>query len=180
MPKQDSEGVKYHTEINHAEGIVIGDYASSGPHLHVHIHPAPSLSPPISHDELRTAIRQAGAELRAYPSDIASIHIERAEVAQIVEWALSADPKEQLGILLDQPGGGKTVVMHDVLERLETNGVPVLAIKADSLSSVKTRDDLADRLGLPAPVEECARALASEGPFVVLLVPHQDDSDKFG
>ena len=72
-------------------------------------------------------------------------------------------------MLLDQPGGGKTVVMRDVLERLEAADVPVLTIKADTLSGVKTRDDLADRLGLPTTVEECARYLVTEGPFVVVL-----------
>jgi hypothetical protein len=165
MVEQNDRNAKYHIEIGQAQGMVISDYA----HVEQHFHPAPPQPPPASRDELLDAIREANAELRAYPSDIAGIHIERAEVAQIVEWALEADPKERLGMLQDQPGGGKTVVMRDVLECLEVEGVPVLAIKADTLSGVKTRDDLADRLGLPATVEECGRALATERPFVVLL-----------
>jgi hypothetical protein len=68
-----------------------------------------------------------------------------------------------------QPGGGKTVVMRGVLERLETIGIPVLTVKADMLSDIKTRADLADRLGLPASVEEYVRAIEIEGLFVVLL-----------
>jgi len=47
--------------------------------------------------------------------------------------------------------------------------VPVLAIRADSLSGVNKRSDLADRLGLPALVEECARHLVSEDLFIVVL-----------
>jgi hypothetical protein len=52
---------------------------------------------------------------------------------------------------------------------LEAQGIPVLSIKGDTLSGVKNRSDLADRLGLPVLVEECARVLADEGWFVVLL-----------
>jgi len=118
---------------------------------------------------LLVAIRQASAELRTYSNEIAGIHLERAEVTQIVEWALTADPKHRLGMLLDQPGGGKSVVMRDVLAQLEAKGVPTLAIKADNLSGVRDRAGLADRLALPASVEECIRHLASEGPVVVLL-----------
>jgi len=165
MSKKDYRETKYHVEMGQAHGLAIGDYARVEQHIHV-AQPPP---PPASRDELLAAIRQAGAEVRAYPSEIAGIHIERAEVGEIVEWALNAEPQHRLGMLLDQPGGGKTVVMRDVLERLDADGVPVLAIKADTLSGVKTRTDLADRLGLPAPVEECVRHLAAEGPLVILL-----------
>ncbi len=157
-----TEGASIHNVIQ-----VTGDI-----YVHIgdkHVHVAPPPSPPISRDELLPVIRSASAELRTYRNDIAGIHLERAEVAQIVEWALKADPEERLGMLLDQPGGGKTVVMRDVLERLEDKGVPVLAIKADALSDIESRDNLAERLKLPAPVEECAHQLVTEGSFVVLL-----------
>jgi Cdc6-like AAA superfamily ATPase len=157
--------MKYHVEIDQAQGTVIGDYARFEQHIHL----APPPPPPASRDELLATIRQANAELRAYPHKIAGIHLERTEVVQIVDWALNADSNERVGMLLDQPGGGKTVVMRDVLEHLEAADVPVLAIKADTLSGVKTRTDLADCLGLPALVEECARHLVTKGPFVVVL-----------
>ncbi len=164
MGEQENENAKYHVEINKAYGPVTGDYA----HVEQHFHVEQPLPLPISRDELLIAIRQAGAELRTYPNEVACIHIDRVEVDEIVEWALNAEPKQRLGMVLDQAGGGKTVVMRDVLERLEDT-VPVLAIKADWLSGVKTSGDLAERLGLPATVEECARSLATEGLFVVLL-----------
>ena len=165
MSDRDTGSTKYHVEIDHAQGTIIGDYTQVTQHFHA----APPSVPPISCDELLAAIRQAGAELRVYPNNIAGIHIERTEATQIVEWALNAAPKEHLGMLVDQPGGGKTVVMRDVLEHLEAADVPVLAIKADTLSGVKSRAGLADRLGLPASVEECAHHLATGGPFIVLL-----------
>lgn len=158
-----SSSAKYEVRIDQALAVAVGDGAQ------VEIH-APEAKPSLpSRDGLLTAIRQASATLRTCARDIAGIHIDRAEVGDIIGWAIGAEPQEQLGILQDRPGGGKTVVMRDALQGLEDQEVPVLAIKADWLSGIKTADDLADRLGLPAPVEDCARALASEGLFVVLF-----------
>ncbi len=167
MSEAKSRSNNYNIQIDQAKGLAIGDGAL---YIQVeHYHAAPPPSPPASREELLTAIQQASAELRNYPNEIAGIHLERTEVDQIVTWALNADAKERLGMLLDQPGGGKTVVMRDVLEKLEAKSVPALAIKADNLSGIKNRADLADRLGLPAPVEECVRHLATEGPVIILL-----------
>ena len=165
MSEAKSEPSKYNIRINQAQGPIIGDNA----HVEQHFHAAPPPPPPASREELLTAIQQAGAELRNYSNEIAGIHLGRSEVDQIVVWALNAEPNERLGMLLDQPGGGKTVVMRDVLEELEVKSVPTLAIKADNLSGIRNRSDLADRLGLPAPVEDCVRHLATEGLVVVLL-----------
>jgi len=165
MTEQDASHAKYNIHIDKAQGLAIGDNAR----VEQHFHAAPSLPPPASRDDLLAAIHQASAELRTWSNEIVGIHLQRTEVTQIIEWALNANPKERLGMLLDQPGGGKTVVMRDVLEQLEASGVPTLAIKADTLSGVKSRSDLTDRLGLPASVEECVRHLTTEGPVVVLL-----------
>lgn len=165
MTDTDNQPPKYHTEVNQTKGLVIGDNA----HFEQHIHEAIQPPMPATRDDLLVAIEEANAELRGFPHKIADEHLERVEVTEIVEWILEADPKEKLGIVLDQPGSGKTVIMRDVLVRLEDAKVPVLAIKADFLSGIKTADDLAGRLRLPAPVEACARHLATDGLFVVLL-----------
>ena len=102
MSEDSEDKAKYPIEIGQAHGPVIGDYA----HVEQHFHEAP-LPPPASREELLSAIHDASAELRAYPSDIADIHLVRSETAQIVEWALNAEPRERLGMLLDQPGGGR-------------------------------------------------------------------------
>lgn len=161
MTSENEPPVKYHVEMNQAQGPVIGDYAYVEQHFH-------AAAPPATRDEWLAAIHQANAELRTYPDEIAGIHIERTEVAEIVAWIHQADPKEKLGVIVDHPGSGKTVVMHDVLIKLEGK-VPVLAIKADYLSGIKDQEHLARRLGLPASVEVCASTLAAEGRFVVLL-----------
>lgn len=160
-----SEETHYHINVEDAYGPVIGDNAHVEQYFHL---PPPSAALP-PRDELLAAFRQASAELRNCPNEIAGIHIERTEVADIVDWILNAQAPDRVGMLLDQPGGGKTVVMRGVLEKLENQDAPILAIKADSLSGIKNRDDLAARLGLPAPLEVCVQHLATEGPIVVLI-----------
>jgi hypothetical protein len=128
MSEDGQDRTKYRIEIENAYGLAIGDSAQT-------VMPPQS---PASREELLSAMHQASAELCAYPSGIAGIHLARSETAQIVEWAWDTDPKERLGMLLDQPGGGKTVVMHDVLEQLEAAQVATLAIKADTLSKIGT------------------------------------------
>lgn len=161
----DHKKAKYDVNIDNTQGIAIGNNAK----IEQHFYAASPSSPPATRKELLGVIHQASAELRGCSSEIAGIHIDRVEVEEITKWAIEADPQKRLGMLQDRPGGGKTVVMHDVLERLEADGVPVLAIKADWLSGIKTRNDLTGRLGLPATVEECAYVLATEDLFVVLL-----------
>ena len=166
MSERESELSKYHIKIDRSMGTVIGDEARVEQHFHI---TTPTPSVPILREDLLSAVRSAGAELRTYRNEIAGIHLDRKEVSQIVEWVLSADPGKRLGMVLDQPGGGKTVVMRDVLEKLEAENIPVLAIKADTLSGIKSYDNLAERLGLPLRVDECARLIANGGVFVVLL-----------
>ena len=123
----------------------------------------------LTQAELAVAFRVSSSALRQSPNKVAGIHLERTEVGQIVAWILTGNPEERLGMLLDQPGAGKTVVMRDVLESLEQDGVPVLAIKADRLTGVRTQMELQDRLGLPATVEVCVNQAAENGPMVVMI-----------
>jgi hypothetical protein len=160
MNDRPSSAPKYETHIEHAEHVAIGDGSQ------VPSDPDPSLP---SYKELSSFFHEASATLRHASGEIAGVHIERSEVEAIVRWIQEAAPEKRLGMLQDQPGSGKTVVMRDVLAQLEGADVPVLAIKADVLSGVETQDDLADRLGIPASVVDCVRTLASEGPLVVLL-----------
>jgi hypothetical protein len=156
---------EYRVSLTHAQNLAIGDNALA---VNIVVN-APSSTPSISREELLDAIHHASGELRNYRNTIAGIHIERSEVTEIVDWILNSDPSEQVGMLLDQPGCGKTVVMRGVLERLEAQGVPTLAIKADTPSGVKTPADLTSWLRLPADPDVCGRRLAQGGLFVLLL-----------
>ncbi|MDX6576442.1 MAG: hypothetical protein QOE96_2395 [Blastocatellia bacterium] len=68
---------------------------------------------------------------------------------------------------------GKTVVLQDVLYALEDAGVRVLAIKADLLSGISTREELRDYLGLPDSVERVLHRLADRE-TVVLVIDQMD------
>ncbi|MCA9997810.1 MAG: ATP-binding protein, partial [Anaerolineales bacterium] len=164
MPENNHTSPKYNIHLTQPHGTVIADTA----HVEQHFH-APPTAPPIDVGQIKAAFRAANAELRNYPDTIAGIHLARPEVADMLAWLTATEAKEPLAMVLDQPGSGKTVVMHDLLQELEARSIPVLAIKADFLSGIKTPSELADRLGLPASVETCIQQLAAKTSCVVLL-----------
>lgn len=123
-------------------------------------------------EAVRDSVRSCGALLRQHPHTFAStrVHIPRAVVGEIAAWLESPPGQDTVGLLLDHAGGGKTVVMRDVLDALETQGIPTLAIKADlQLSGVEDAEQLQARLRLPESVERVMARLATTGPAVVLI-----------
>lgn len=123
----------------------------------------------VTQDDILRAFASANATLRGYEYTIADRYIQRSEVQQIITWVQQEESRQTLGVLLDQPGGGKTVLLRQVLEHLEVMNVPVLAIKADTLGDITTPDDLTNWLQLPRCVEECVLHLAETAPVVVLV-----------
>ncbi len=124
----------------------------------------------LSTKVLREKFLQVNTELRNYPSLIGGRHsIQRLEASQIIQWIDSSEEKSRLGMLIDKPGSGKTVVMAQVLHSLEAKAFAVLALKSDYLSGIKTDADLQQRLDLPDSIEKCIRALAAEETVVVLI-----------
>jgi hypothetical protein len=124
---------------------------------------------PVSTGVLLDAVRQAGASLRQYPNEIAGVHLERSEVTDLVDWALRGDSNEKVAMLLDVYGGGKTVILGDVLLALEKADVPTLAIKADVLSGIERAGDLKAALRLPGDVEEVMAQLAARGRAIAIV-----------
>lgn len=132
--------------------------------------PLPQSTVILSTTVLRENFLEVNTELRNYPSSIGGRHsIQRAEASQIFQWIDSTEEKPRLGMLIDKPGSGKTVVMAQVLHKLEAKAIAVLAIKSDYLSGIKTDTDLQRRLDLPASIEKCVRALAAEEKVVILI-----------
>jgi hypothetical protein len=127
------------------------------------------LCTPLSTGDLLGAVREAGSSLREYPHEIAGVHLDRREVHDLVHWALAEDHEQKLAMLLDISGGGKTVILRDVLVGLEEVGMPVLAIKADLLSGAGSRKDLKQKLQLPATVERVMSQLTEGGRAVAIL-----------
>lgn len=124
-------------------------------------------------DSLRMAIRACGALLRQHNHTITgtNIHIKQDVVSNIVQWLTedSAGDKN-ISMLLDQAGMGKTVVLHDVLQELESQNVDVLAIKADQqFSNVIDLAEIQKRLDLPNPLVQIISRLAQLKPIVILI-----------
>jgi HEAT repeat protein len=123
-------------------------------------------------DELRLAIHDCGALLRQHKNTFGNtkFHLPRHLVDEIVEWALDPPDERRVGMLLDQAGRGKTVVLRDVLDALERRDVTVLAIKADQqLSGIKDPTELQQRLALPESVERTVSRVAALSPTVVII-----------
>lgn len=133
---------------------------------HVFLILAPSIT------QLQEAVRACGALLRQHKNTLGKTgrHVARSVVHDIVAWASGTTDKQQVAMLLDSAGMGKTVVMRDVLHALEARGVAILAIKADQqLSGITALADLPNRLNLPDSVERVVAGLAAVGPTVVLI-----------
>jgi hypothetical protein len=124
---------------------------------------------------LRESVRACGTILKQhkYTFGDTGVRLERDVVGEIVRWAREApeeEGKDSVAVLLDRAGMGKTVVMGDVLRRLEAGGVAVLAIKADAqLTGVADRDGLRNSLDLPDRVERVVRRLAAQEKVVVIV-----------
>ena len=128
-------------------------------------------APDIS--RLRQDLKQISAILYQHKNTWGEtgIHLERPIVTQICEW-LNGDInlKNNVGMLIDQAGMGKTVVMQDVLHHTESMGGTVLALKADQqLSDITSPAHLQERLSLSRPIYEIVERLAKLDRVVVLI-----------
>lgn len=128
---------------------------------------------PSTFDELRAAVQGCSAVLRQQKHTIGHTgrHVSLTIVRQIVDWVQEeAIGDQNIAVLLDQAGSGKTVVSRDVLHALEEQGVTVLAVKADQqLSNLTRYEDLPALLHLPETVERAVARLATLGPICVLI-----------
>jgi hypothetical protein len=116
--------------------------------------------------------------LRAQRGEFGSLaesHVERPVTNEIVEWMLTTgNLQKNIAVLLDGPGRGKTVILRDVMAKLEEQNIVTLAIKADrQLTDLSPGRDLHEcaGVGLPAPIEDVVRwvARSQTKPVVVLL-----------
>jgi hypothetical protein len=129
--------------------------------------------PRISDEEAKAEFRQASAPLRLYRSDIRGVHIERQETETLFEWIKTPSGDNRLAFLLDIAGSGKSVIMKDLLLKLEDEGTPVVAIKADVLGSIIDESQLQSALALSDSPEKLL-SLASRDRKAVMLVDQLD------
>lgn len=132
------------------------------------------VSPPDT-AQLRESARACGTLLKQHKHTFGDtdLSLQRGVVGDIFRWILEGpdeEGKDNVAVLLDGAGMGKTVVMSDVLRALEGAGATVLAIKADAqLTGVTDRDGLQEKLDLPDRVERVVRRLAALEKVVVLV-----------
>ena len=122
---------------------------------------------------MRNAIQDCSSQLRQQKCTISNTncHVESDTVHKIVTWVKGEfEFDNNVSILLDQAGMGKSVVLHDVLSELEKQQIVTLAIKADrQLSNIDALRDIQISLGLPQPVQEIVGQLARLGQVVVII-----------
>jgi len=105
-------------------------------------------------------------------------HIPRLQTDALMEW-IEADQKkdeERVALLVGAPGSGKSVVMHDVLEQLESRSdVFVLGLKSDQLG-LESIESLAKQNGIARRMEDVVGELVVQSGIkrVVLLVDQID------
>lgn len=122
-------------------------------------------------ETLKDSMRACGALLlqSRHTFGETGIELPRDIVEEILSWTRNSD-EDNVAVLLDSAGAGKTVVMRDVLTSLESEGASVFAVKADQqLSGVLSAEDMHRRLGLPESVVSAVSRVASLERVVVLV-----------
>ncbi|MFB8242946.1 hypothetical protein ACFC58_41065 [Kitasatospora purpeofusca] len=98
--------------------------------------------------------------------------IPRTEADHLVTRATSDDTR-QLIVLTGTAGGGKSAVLHQAFEALDTLGVPVLAFRLDRLAPFDSTHELGERIGLTGSPVGALEAVAA-GRSCVLVVDQLD------
>jgi len=122
-------------------------------------------------ETLKSSMRACGALLlqSKHTFGETGIELRRGIVEEVLSWIRGSDD-ENVAVLLDSAGTGKTVIMREVLTSLEFEGVSVLAVKADQqLTGVLTVEDMKERLRLPESIVSTVRRVASLERVVVLM-----------
>lgn len=104
-------------------------------------------------------------------------HIERKQTEQLFRWVCSDLSKlkssRRIAALLGDPGTGKTVILADLVDKLEEAGIPVIGLKSDLLFDSTTTDiDKAVNIGGKTLLEALAEK-AAEG-ITVLVIDQMD------
>ncbi|MGF9757650.1 hypothetical protein AAII07_20870 [Microvirga sp. 0TCS3.31] len=112
--------------------------------------------------ELVTAQRDRW--LAALRRELLSPAIPRKEADDLI----ATFGKHRLSLLTGAAGGGKSVVLEQVVDRLSADW-PVLPLRLDQLDDCRTTAELGEKLGLPgSPAEVLARAARDEPSYLIL------------
>lgn len=119
-------------------------------------------------DKLQQVFGAVSTALLNWPQEIGGNWIERPELDHLYE--LIRCHELPLTVILSEPGGGKSAILARMGMKLASEGVMLLAIKADQLPKCTTTlHDLEDWIGGEIPATEALREIASNQPVVVLI-----------
>ena len=127
-------------------------------------------------EETSTAFSKGSYELKEYtPTIHPAIH--RDEVGLIKGWIekkASIVSASRLGLLYGKAGIGKSIVMHTLLEELQSNpDYLVLGLKSDQIEFVDT-EVLRQNIHLAKPIETVVEEMAQKYKRVILLIDQID------
>lgn len=127
-------------------------------------------------EEASAAFNKGSYELKEYrPTIHPAIH--RDEVDQIKDWIerkASDERPSRLALLYGKAGIGKSIVMHDLLEDLQSNqDFLVLGLKSDQIEFVDT-EAFIQNIRLAKPIETVIEEMAQKYKRVILLIDQID------
>ena len=126
--------------------------------------------------EPSAAFSKGSYELKEYTPTI-SPAIRRDEVNQIKDWIekdASTEQTSRLALLYGKAGIGKSIVMHDLLEDLQTNQeYLVLGLKSDQIEFVDS-EVFSQKIHLAKPIEEVVKEMTQKYKRVILLIDQID------
>ena len=129
----------------------------------------------ITSEEILIKFKSANSELRTYPDKIAGQYIEQPKVTSVFDWISNPDDEDKIAVLHDIPGMGKSVFMKHVLKKLESESIPTLVIKADTLKTFERFADFQNEfIRIEIDLYRCFEILLADHNNVVLLIDQLD------
>jgi nucleoside phosphorylase len=119
--------------------------------------------------EIKDSFKSASRVLLNWPTTIDGGHwLRRREIGQIEDIIAGATTSST--IVLGSPGSGKSAVIAKLAVHFAEAGLPVLAIKADTLSTtIDSEEKLSAALALPLSVSTCVKTLSERERVVVCI-----------
>src|SRR4051794_9304044 len=151
--------------------IFTGDFSPPGDvNLAVHQHlNTPASAGPVDVAAILAAFEDASSELLHWPRTLHGGQALARPELETLRQRLRTD-ESRITMLLGPPGSGKSALLRELAESLRSDGVSVLAIKADSIpAETETPEALRSWLGLPVSADACLSAMASTGPCVLIV-----------
>jgi hypothetical protein len=136
-------------------------------------------------EEIKQAVKEKNKSFKEVSSALKSVnrvsgsqHIERPQTNQLYKWICSdlskLKPSRRIAALLGDPGTGKTVILADLVDKLEAADIPVIGLKADLLfDSTETDIDKAVNFGAQTLLGALNES-AESGITTVLVVDQMD------